>query len=72
MGDWAPLQHVVGTIIGAVIGNLAMLPLVKRHLLNLHKRVGVLENQLGVEPTTPAPGFELSLKEITNPRGKGL
>ena len=59
--------HFAGAMVGTVVANLVMLPLVKRHLLNLHKRVGVLELQLGVEPTTPAPGLDFSLKEITWP-----
>lgn len=67
MNEW---MHLLGTVVGAAIGNLVMLPLVRRHLLNLHKRVGTIEKQLGVEPKTPPPDLDWGWREITNPGRK--
>lgn len=62
----ASLLHLLSTVAGTVFANLVMLPLVRKHLLNLHKRVGVIERYLSIEPTTPAPGYGI-LDEVTSP-----
>jgi len=71
--DWAWVGQHTEHLLEVLVANAVMLPLVRRHLKNLHKRVRVIEDHLLIEPTTPAPPFglgELAAEVITDQGGR--